>query len=220
MLTARRMSRSRGRRSPYPCPSFTERVFPDVQRFMHHAVEPNVLSFGVDDASSATPVALPPGDPVPSEYLLFVGGLERVQLAAADAFPVPQQWTGVDERELRRALRLLDGQRVRIGGGSAQFVLEAPAPFLRAVGANEKHSLAFDASEPYVAKVCGHELDLGPSTYYVQAAWIEAEPLPGDPGPARRISVIPEPGHGIEVALGSLTQAPGQEPAPPDEAVA
>lgn len=150
MLTARRMSRSRGRRSPYPCPSFTERVFPDVQRFMH-AVEPNVLSFGVDDASSATPVALPPGDPVPSEYLLFVGGLERVQLAAADAFPVPQQWTGVDERELRRALRLLDGQRVRIGGGSAQFVLEAPAPFLRAVGANEKHSLAFDASEPYVA---------------------------------------------------------------------
>ncbi len=68
--------------------------------------------------------------------------------------------------------------------------------------------------------VCGHELDLGPSTYYVQAAWIEAEPLPGDPGPARRISVIPEPGHGIEVALGSLTQAPGQEPAPPDEAVA
>lgn len=186
-----------------------------VLRFMHHAVGPNLLSFIVGNSPSATPALLPPGDGTPPEQMAFVEGLDKVQAAASDAFPLPQEWTGADEREVRRAVRLLDGQRVRIGSGPLRFSMQDPEAYQQAASTSELHSLAIVAREPYAAAVCGHSLNLGPCTYYVQAARFETVVLPAGQQADHEIVVTPEPGFGVEVALGAMTHSPGRAPAPP-----
>ncbi|MCA1707166.1 MAG: hypothetical protein LC808_29415 [Actinobacteria bacterium] len=184
-----------------------------IVRFMQHATAPNTLSFGVGDTPPSAPAQLSHLNLDPPTYLAFVEGLTRVQDAAGEAFPVPPQWTRTDELEIRRAVRLLNGERVQLAHGVIHFVQDSAA-MLDAAG-DSLHSLGLDMREPYTFNVCGHEIDLGPYTAYVQQGRFSLDPLPGQPETDFRIAFTPEPGCGIEVALGSLSHDPGLPPALP-----
>lgn len=45
----------------------------------------------------------------------MVADLDRLQAATGEPFSVPREWTVKDRCEVHRAVRLLDGQRVKIG---------------------------------------------------------------------------------------------------------
>lgn len=185
-----------------------------VLHFMRAAIAPNRLSFGLVDAPSTSAVPLS-ASAVPGidEHIEFIESLQRVQEALAEPFEVPAAWTGADLVEARRAVRLLAGERVRIGRGPVQFTMDAAAAasFSEALG-GQVHSIALSASEPYMANICGHDLELGPWTFYVQRATVDAADV--DEEGAVAFSVLPQEGSGVEAALGELTHEAGLPPVP------
>lgn len=186
-----------------------------VLRFRASAVCPNTISFSVGGTTSSAPVPLPPDPALPEAYIQLVEGLERLQQAACEPFPVPEEWSIEDQRQVRRGVRLLDGERVAIGGGTVRFIMEDPRPLLRAFTDSPTSAMAFASGDPYVIHVAGHELSLGSCTFYVQRATLDPTSMEPDTSGVHHIAIVPDPGHGIEVALGALAQSPGQPPAEP-----
>ncbi len=189
-----------------------------VLRFMKMCVAPNKLSFDLKNPESSWAVEIPTSYvPALDDYVTFVEGLDRVQRTAMTPFPVPAQWTGRDALEVRRAVRLLDGERVRIGGGPANFSLEAEVAgaFREATKVSERHTIALAASESFKTQICGYTLDLGPCIFYIEAATLEIDETADESG-GYAVTVHPGDGYGVEVGLGHLQDDPGQPRAPRD----
>jgi hypothetical protein len=180
-----------------------------VLRFMQHAMPPNTLSFSIGDALSTTPVAVPAGIAASEHSVRMVEYLYRLQAAAGEPFPVPRELTMEDQREVHRAVRLLDGLRVRVGDGPVHLNTDNPQPFIEAVGRSELFSLSATRRVPYVAHVAGHDLDLGPCTFYIPQARLDPSSVAPTADGTYQLSVLPNPDSGIEIALGESTKEDG-----------
>lgn len=189
-------------------PSLLPGTLLPVVRFMRHATTPNLLSFGVSDApnSAAVPIghaALPGVD----SYVEFVEGLDSIQASTGHSFPVPAEWSSRDLREVRRAVALLDGDAIKMGRGPARIVMDpAAAERLNLSAADASaHRLEVDAATPYVARICGRDIDLGPYLLCLDAQNLEFErAADGD------VTVLahPLPGRAVEAKLGRLRAEP------------
>jgi hypothetical protein len=156
-------------------------------------------------------MALPAGKLIADDLVRMIENLERVQAVAGEPFPIPAALSPEDQVELRKAIRLIDGHRVKISEGTLTFGLQDSSD-ASAFGQPGMFSLAYAATDPYIARIAGHELDLGTCTYYVQRARLAAEQQPDSSG---QYTVVPEPGFGIEIALGELSHGAGLDPADP-----
>ncbi|MFF0284274.1 hypothetical protein ACFYSW_28670 [Rhodococcus aetherivorans] len=173
-------------------------------RFLKHATAPNLLRFDLGQEPSVTAVPLPVAPFSDIDALLhFVEGLERVQAAAGDAFPVPLIWTKDDVIEVERAVQLLDGHRVRLDRTVASFTMDDPKPFLDTVSTGDTYAIEMTAQGDYIATVCGHDLNLGPFSIYLKAMEVASEPE-SVKGEGYRISVHTSPDDGVEIALGEI----------------
>ncbi|NYI44959.1 hypothetical protein BJ993_002039 [Nocardioides aromaticivorans] len=176
-----------------------------VVRFMRHATAPNRLSFGVGDAppAAAVPIgtaALPGID----SYLEFVEGLDRIQSSTGHSFPTPAEWSSRDLLAVRRAVTLLAGGAVKVGRGPARIVMEpdAAARFQESTASAPAHRLEVDAAAPYIAQICGRDVELGPYLLCVDAETLEFTPAP--PGEDVTILAHPFAGRAVEAKLGQL----------------
>lgn len=180
-------------------------------RFMRHLRGTNLLSFDLDADSVSR------GVPIPQElwadnvegYVQFVENLEHIQSSVSNYFEVPQQWTGLDALEARRASRLLRGERVQVGKGPVTFSMDgdAAAGLIEAATGGGPAAVALDAADNYVAHICGHDIDLGPSTYYLQNAQVEA--TRSGSAEVTKVTATPNGQHGLEVGLGRMQHSPG-----------
>jgi hypothetical protein len=187
-----------------------------VLRFMHLASPPNTLSLKLGESLNIPPVAVPGGMAVSEESVRMVEDLDRLQAAAGEPFPVPRELTIEDRREIRRARRLLDGQRVRIGDGRVHLGTDDdPQSLIEAVGNWELFALSATRREPYIAHVAGHDLDLGPCTVYVSRARLDPSSLTPTAAGTYELSVIPDQDCGIEIALGQPPDQGGEDQTKP-----
>jgi hypothetical protein len=85
---------------------------------------------------------------VSEDSVRLVEDLERVQATAGELFPVPREWTVEDQREARRAVQLLDGQRVRIGDGPVYLGTDNPQSVVEAVGSSKMFLLRISPRSP------------------------------------------------------------------------
>jgi hypothetical protein len=149
---------------------------------------------------------LPDGQLIPDDLVRIVENLEKVQAVAGEPFTIPDLLSPQDQIELRRAARLIDGNRVKIAEGTLTFGLQSDTAASSFLVDSAMFSLAYTAEDPYIARIAGHELDLGVCTYYVQRARLASGPQPDGDG---KFTVVPEPGFGLEIALGELTHGAG-----------
>jgi hypothetical protein len=189
-------------------PSLLPGALLPVVRFMRHATTPNRLSFGVSDAPNTAAVTINTAElPGVDAYVEFIEGLDRIQGTTGHSFSVPAKWTSRDLREVRLAMTLLDGGAINVGRGPANFVMDPHvADGLRKTSATApSNRLEIEASTPYVAKICGREIDLGPYLLCVDAESIEF-----GPETAGEVEVIahPFPDRGVEAKLGRLLLGP------------
>lgn len=168
-----------------------------IVRFLRHAEPPNTVSLTIAETITTNQAAMPSTLAVPEEVVQFVEGMERLQAAAGEPFPMPTRWTITDMQQVRRAVRLLDGHRVTQPGGSV--TLEA-INTQRILDAFEQKpaSLRMSTGESYVVRVADHDLDLGPYMVYIP----KAELHQGSGHNAHMFTVLPEPGSDIEIELG------------------
>lgn len=179
-----------------------------VLRFMRHATTPNRLSFGVSDAPSSAAVPISTDElPAVDAHVEFVEGLDRIQCATGHSFPVPRQWTSRDLHEVRRAVTLLAGGAIKVGRGPVTFVMDPDvAERLRNASPTAPgHRLEMEAGTPYVLKVCGREIDMGP--YMLR---VDAESLDFGPKTAGEVTVVahPFPDRDVEAMLGRFLEEP------------
>jgi hypothetical protein len=178
-----------------------------VLRFMAQANDPNVVAL-VMDGATAESMPLPPGAGIDKELVRLIEGLERLQSLTGVVFAVPTVWSAKDQVELGRTLRLLNGERVKLGTGPLTFGMQ-PGVDMSQVLEGGDVSLAIVASEPYIVELMGNEFDLGEYTIYVQ--WARFDTEKENPDADGKYHVIPVIG-GVEVALGALTVPPAQSP--------
>jgi hypothetical protein len=186
-----------------------------ILRFMQHAKPPNTLSFIIRNTLTTTPVPVPEALAVSKESVQLVEDLYRLQATAGEPFPIPTEWTPGDQHQLRRAARLVDGQQVEVGDGSVHLNVDDLQPFIEAFANSQTPSLAITPKEPYVAHITGHDLDLGPYTFFIPRAQLDLPSIaPIDDG-TYQLRVLPAPGSGIRIALGELTARDSQDPPAP-----
>lgn len=190
-----------------PSPLLPGTLLP-VLRFISHATTPNLLSFGVSGAPNTSGVPIGTADlPGIESYVEFVEGLDRIQANSGHSFAVPAEWNSRDLHELRRAVALIAGDAVKIGQGPARIVMDratAERFQLSAVDA-PAHRIEIDAATPYVARICGRDIDLGP---YLLC--LDAQALEFGPATDGEVTVLahPVPGRAVEAKLGRLRAEP------------
>lgn len=177
-------------------------------RFMQRAIAPSTLEFGVGTSSPDGAIPLPAGPLVSAEAVALVEDLERVQAASGEAFPVPTEWTLDDQREVRRAARLVAGGRVRVGQGPLTLTVDDVKAAHQRMAARPLFALVLVPKENYIAHIAGHDLDLGPFTLYVQRARVSDLDDPHAPEGPGEVRVVTEDESGFEIALGALTHQP------------
>lgn len=170
-----------------------------ILRFLQHATPPNTLSFSLGDTLTTTPVMVPVAMKVPEETVRLVENLERLQTAAGEPFPVPREGTLEDQREIRRAVQLLDGQRVKAGTESVKVGMTDLHRFVEALDQSLTRTVRISPSEPYIAHVAGHDLDLGPYTIEIPGAQLGAAAVVEG---GHEVDLLPQPGSCIEIVLG------------------
>jgi len=171
-----------------------------ILRFLRHADSPNTLSFSIGDALTTNPVAFPEGLSVPEATLLLVEGLDRLQTVVGEPFPVPMEWTEEDQRQVRRAVQLLDGYRVPSGIESITMEVTDLQNVTDTFEQSLTSTVRVVPEEPYVAHVAGHDFDLGPYTIEIVGARL-GSPSSVDGG--YRLGVYPPTGSRIEIVLGA-----------------
>lgn len=117
------------------------------------------FSVGVSQPIEFFPVdeeLLPDGD----EYYAFLSALAKVQQAAGVFFPIPDELTRAEEIDLRRAVRLIEGEET--SGTWNEVVIDITREGVerwRAVSAD--NAVAFKAVQEMSLRIAGRELHLG-----------------------------------------------------------
>jgi hypothetical protein len=157
--------------------SFTppQHALPDasipVLRLIQHALPGRVLALALAGASSGsvraiiregmTPVGWTCGEA--QEWADAYQDLARLQSRVGQYFPVPEDFSRRDAREVRRVLTLLDGQQVQLPGDTASIDVASVEGLELVVAAMAGGETRFASqTESLVFSIGGHDIDLGP----------------------------------------------------------
>lgn len=151
---------------------------------------------------------LPEAEPVTDAFLALVEDLERVQVASQAVFPLPKELTREDMAAIRRAARLIAGERVALattGPATATIVLRDPQFFEKLVVDDTPVSFTF-TEDDYTETIAGVEVPLGPAFATLSSATVanRAELLATRPWRADQqppVILQPSPGVQLEVLL-------------------
>jgi hypothetical protein len=178
-------------------------------RVLRHFHAPNRLELQIGGTRALQqPTLLPQVEPVTDAFLALVEDLERVQVASQAVFPLPRELTREDMAAIRRAARLLGGERVAIATtGQATFTIALTDPqfFEKLVVDDRPVSFTFTEGN-YTETIAGVEVPLGPAFATLSSATVanRAELLATRPWHADQqlaVAVQPLPGVQLEVLL-------------------
>jgi hypothetical protein len=178
-------------------------------RLLQHLHAPNRLEVRVGASTFLHPSPLPPTKSISPAYIALLEDLERVQGVSHTVFPVPKELADDDVAAIRRAARLVAGERVPVGGGtvSATITLTDPSCFEKLLVDDTPFAVAFtdgNCSET----IAGVEVPLGPAiatlswaTVADRGELLAARPWHADQQLAVRFQ--PSPGVQLEILLAS-----------------
>jgi hypothetical protein len=178
-------------------------------RVLRHFHAPNRLDLQIGGTPALRqPTPLPAAEPVTDAFLALVEDLERVQADPNAVFPLPRELTREDRAAIRRAARLIAGERVAVAtNGPATFtiVLQDPQSFEKLVVDDMPVSFTFTEGN-YVETIAGVEVPLGPAFVTLASATVanRAELLATRPWHADQqlpVALQPAPGVQLEILL-------------------
>jgi hypothetical protein len=177
-------------------------------RVLQHFHAPNRLDLQLGGAQALKqPRPLPELEAVSGAFLSLVEDLEQVQAHARIVFPLPKELSRQDIAAIRRAARLVAGDRVPVGRGTANAIMafKDPTVFEQQLVDDSPFAIAF-ANGDYSETIAGIEVPLGPATASIAAATIanRSELLatrPWQPGQELSVDFQPTPGVQVEVLL-------------------
>jgi hypothetical protein len=178
-------------------------------RVLRHFNAPNRLQLQIGGTRALQqPAPLPAAEPVTDAFLRLVEDLERVQAFSQTVFPLPKELTREDMAAIRRAARLVAGERVAIATtGPATFTvtLRDPQFFEKLVVDGTPLSFGFDEGN-YIETIAGVDVPLGPAFVTLSSATVanRAELLATRPWHADQqlpVALQPTPGVQLEVLL-------------------
>ena len=178
-------------------------------RVLRHFHAPNRLQLQIDGTRALQqPATLPQVEPVTDAFLALVEDLEQVQAATKTVFPLPRELTREDMAAIRRAARLVAGERAALattGPAVATLTLQDPQFFEKLVVDDTPVSFTF-TERNYVEAIAGVEVPLGPAFATLSSATVanRAELLATRPWHADQELVVhfqPSPGVQLELLL-------------------
>jgi hypothetical protein len=144
-------------------------------RVLRHFHAPNRLDLHVDGtAALRQPTLLPEAEPVSGAFLSLVEDLERVQAFSQTVFSLPKELTREDMAAIRRAARLVAGERVAMattGPATATITLKDPRFFEKLVVDDTPASFTFTEGN-YIETIAGVEVPLGPAFATLSSATV------------------------------------------------
>ena len=170
-----------------------------VLRFLDRARYPNRLYLKFGTCPEITSMDFPNEVTQPETSLNFIEELVQLQGSTNYVFELPARWTRQDELETHRAVQLSNGERVQFGSQTIRFSMEDSRLIeeLLKEGA-ATYSLNFPGPD-YTAEICGHTLDLGPTTLFLRGATVVLERAADG---SHSVRVDPSTDFGIEAELG------------------
>lgn len=140
-------------------------------RVLQHMKSPNGASLELAGHSLGEPMTLPETDLVPTDLVRLIEDLDRVQAFSRTAFAIPDQFTSSDLGNLRRASRLIAGERIELGEGSiTTSVVPHSIEQVRAIlEEGSSYAFAFETKN-YSVEICGVDVPFGPATLYLRSA--------------------------------------------------
>jgi CRP-like cAMP-binding protein len=176
-------------------------------RVLQHLHAPNRLEVRVGTNVLMQPSPLPPAEPVSPAFLALVEDLERIQAVSSTVFAVPEQLSREDLAAIRRAARLVAGERVAVGTATATttITLKDPQAFEKLLLDDTPMSFAFTEGE-HIETIAGVEVPLGPAIATLSSATVadRAELLASRPwraGQQLDVRILPSPSVKLEVLL-------------------
>jgi hypothetical protein len=178
-------------------------------RVLRHFHAPNRLELQIGGTRALQqPTLLPQVEPVTDAFLALVEDLEQVQVASQAVFPLPRELTREDMAAIRRAARLIGGERVAIattGPATFTIALQDPQFFEKLVVDDTPVSFTFTEGN-YMETIAGVEVPLGPAFATLSSATVanRTELLATRPWHADQqlaVAVQPLPGVQLEVLL-------------------
>jgi hypothetical protein len=145
---------------------------------------------------------------VTGAFLSLVEDLERVQAFSQTVFPLPKELTREDMAAIRRAARLVAGERTAMattGPATATITLKDPQFFEKLVVDDTAVSFTFTESN-YIEAIAGVEVPLGPAFATLSSATVanRGELLATRPWRAEQqlpVAFQPAPGVQLEILL-------------------
>jgi hypothetical protein len=176
-------------------------------RVLRHFHAPNRLDLQIGGtAALKAPTPLPEAEPVTAAFLSLVEDLERVQGFSQTVFPLPEELTREDMAAIRRAARLVAGERVAVattGPATATITLNDPRFFEKLVVGDTPVSFTFTEGN-YIENIAGVEVPLGPAfatlssaTVANRAKLLDARPWHAD----QELSVAFQPAPGVQLEI-------------------
>jgi hypothetical protein len=178
-------------------------------RVLRHFHAPNRLDLQIGGTRALKqPTPLPEAEPVTDAFLTLVEDLEQVQAASTAVFPLPKQLTREDMAAIRRAARLIAGERVAIattGPATTTIVLRDPQFFEKLLVGDTPVSFTFTEGN-YVETIAGVDVPLGPALVTLSSATVanRSELLATRPWHTDQqlpVTLQPSPGVQLEILL-------------------
>jgi CRP-like cAMP-binding protein len=176
-------------------------------RILQHLHAPNRLEVRVGTAVLMQPSPLPPAEPVSAAFLALIEDLERIQAFSRTVFPMPTELSRQDLVAIGQAARLVAGERVAVGSGtaSASMTLADPQAFEQLLLDDTSFLVSF-TEDNHIETIAGVEVPLGPAIATLSSVTVadRAELLatrPWHAGQQLDVRFLPSPGVKLEILL-------------------
>jgi CRP-like cAMP-binding protein len=176
-------------------------------RVLQHLHAPNRLEVRVGTAVLMQPSPLPPAEPVSAAFLALIEDLERIQAFSRTVFPMPTELSRQDLVAIGQAARLVAGERVAVGSGtaSASMTLADPQAFEQLLLDDTSFLVSF-TEDNHIETIAGVEVPLGPAIATLSSVTVadRAELLatrPWHAGQQLDVRFLPSPGVKLEILL-------------------
>jgi len=133
-----------------------------ILRFTRHLSSPNKFQLVIGDTPTADWKTVPSFEKPEDEFISLIEDLDRIQAVTATPFPVPKEFTAQDVRELRRAVKFIDGEELRVPAKDLSTVLNVTNPeTVEAWASSGEWFQVALVSDGYSVQVAGVDIPLG-----------------------------------------------------------
>ena len=178
-------------------------------RVLQHWHEPNRLEVRVGAATFMHPSPLPAVESISPAYIALLEDLERAQGVAHTVFPVPRELCHDDIAAIRRAARLVAGERVPVGTGTASATITlTDLPLFEKLLVDDTPFVVALTEDDYTETIAGVEVPLGPAIATLSSATVVnrhglLDTRPWHADQQLTVHFLPSPGVQLEIQLTS-----------------